>query len=492
MSTTPVNQTLSGYWQQIPADTPATVRQPRRQTKIVCTLGPSSTAPDVILALARAGMDVARLNFSHGTHADHAARIQAVRDAAAEVDRPIAVLADLCGPKIRVRGLDAPLSVTAGQHLVLSGVAAPAAAGFAISFSGLAECVSPGDPILIDDGLVRLRTELVDGTDVHCVVEVGGRVLPNKGVNLPGTALPIAAMTEKDATDLGFALAHGADLVALSFVRSAEDMLDLRRCIQRAGSQAATVAKIEKAEAVTQLDAIVEASDAIMVARGDLGVEVGVSKVPLIQKRIIECARRHGRAVITATQMLESMIDRPEPTRAEASDVANAIIDGTSAVMLSAETASGRFPLEAVGVLDTVAREVEPSLGHQTAGDGQADLPSVLAASACDVAHRINARLIAVPTETGATAREVARSHPSMPVVAASSDPALLRRLALEWGVVPIQIPSVGSAEMVWNEILHAIRARDLAGAGDTVVFTGRTELSLPGQTTHVLVHRLA
>jgi pyruvate kinase len=190
--------------------------------------------------------------------------------------------------------------------------------------------------------------------------------------------------------------------------------------------------------------------------------------------------------------MLESMIDRPEPTRAEASDVANAIIDGTSAVMLSAETASGRFPLEAVGVLDTVALEVEPSLGHQTAGDYQADLPSVLAASACQVAHRIDATLIAVPTETGATAREVARSRPSMPVVAASSDPALLRRLALEWGVVPIQIPAVGSAEMVWNEILSAIRTHDLAGVGDTVVFTGRTELSLPGQTTHVLVHRLA
>ena len=299
-------------------------------------------------------------------------------------------------------------------------------------------------------------------------------------------------MTEKDAADLGFALAHGADLVALSFVRSAGDMLDLRRCIEQAGSRAATVAKIEKAEAVTELEAIVEASDAVMVARGDLGVEVGVSKVPLIQKRIIECARRHGRAVITATQMLESMVDRPEPTRAEASDVANAIIDGTSAVMLSAETASGRFPLEAVGVLDTVAREVEPSLGREPVGDGLADLPSVLAASACDVAHRIDARLIAVPTETGATAREVVRSRPSMPVVAASSDPALLRRLALDWGVVPIQIPVVGSAEMVWNEILHAIRARDLAGAGEAVVFTGRTELSLPGQTTHVLVHRLA
>ena len=492
MGPTPVNQTLSGYWQQIPAVPAAELRQPRRQTKIVCTLGPSSTDPDVILALARAGMDVARLNFSHGAHADHAARIRAVRDAAAEVGRPIAVLADLCGPKIRVRGLDAPLTVTAGDHLVLSRAAAPSAVGFAISFSGLADCVSPGDPILIDDGLIRLRAERVDGDDVHCVVEVGGRVLPNKGVNLPGTVLPIAAMTEKDATDLGFALAHGADLVALSFVRSAEDMLDLRRCIERAGSSAATVAKIEKAEAVSDLEAIVPASDAVMVARGDLGVEVGVSKVPLIQKRIIECARRHGRAVITATQMLESMIDRPEPTRAEASDVANAIIDGTSALMLSAETASGGFPLEAVGVLDTIAREVEPALGFERAGDDHTDLPSVLAASASEVAQRIGATLIAVPTETGATAREVARSRPSLPIVAASSDPALLRRLAIEWGVVPIEIPAVGSAEMVWNEVLHAIRARDLARAGETVVFTGRTELRLPGQTTHVLVHRLA
>ena len=492
MSTTPVNETLSGYWQQLPASTADESRQPRRQTKIVCTLGPSTSAPDVVLALARAGMNVARLNFSHGTHADHADRIRAVHDAAAQVDRPIAVLADLCGPKIRVAGLDAPLAVEADDRLVLCGGTAAAEGRIGISFSGLTECVVPGDPILIDDGLVRLRAEHVDAAGVHCLVEVGGRILPNKGVNLPGTVLRISAMTEKDATDLAFALACDVDLVALSFVRSAADMHDLRARLEHAGSRAGTVAKIEKSEAIANLGAIVRASDAVMVARGDLGVEVGVSKVPLIQKRIIECAREHGRAVITATQMLESMIERPVPTRAEASDVANAIIDGTSAVMLSAETASGRFPLEAVAVLDTIAREVEPALAVERAGGDRNELPSVLAASACDVAHRIGATLIAVPTETGATAREVARSRPAVPVVAASSDPALLRRLALEWGVVPIEIPAVGSAEMVWNEILRCIRSRELAGPGETVVFTGRTELNLPGQTTHVLVHRLA
>ena len=485
-----LNQTLSGYWQQIRLEPSAPARAPGRHTKIVCTLGPASSSDEMVLALARAGMDVARLNFSHGSHDDHAARMRAVRSASAELDRPIAVLADLCGPKIRVVGLESARLVETGDTLILGGVG-EAGTDLAISFEGLADCVTAGDPILIDDGLVRLRVEEAQGGRIRCRVEVGGRILPNKGVNLPGTVLPISSMTDKDLSDLAFALAAGVDLVALSFVRRAADMTDLRRRIDEAGSRAMTVAKIEKAEAVADLEPIIEASDAVMVARGDLGVEIGVSKVPLIQKRIIECARRSGRAVITATQMLESMIDRPEPTRAEASDVANAIIDGTSAVMLSAETASGAHPLEAVMVMDTIAREVEPSLQHHQAAEMTGELPAVLAASACEIAHRIGATVIAVPTETGSTAREVVRSRPGTSVVAASSDPIVLRQLALEWGVVPIQVPAFDSAEMLWQEIVHMIEARDLARAGETIVFTGRTELSLPGQTTHVLVHRL-
>jgi pyruvate kinase len=337
-----------------------------------------------------------------------------------------------------------------------------------------------------------MRVEDTLGDLVTCRVEVGGRILPNKGVNLPGTALPISSLTEKDLTDLAFALDAGVDLVALSFVRRAADMSDLRQRIDGAGSHALTVAKIEKAEAVADLDAIIEVSDVVMVARGDLGVEIGVSKVPLIQKRIIDQARRSGKAVITATQMLESMIDRPEPTRAEASDVANAIIDGTSAVMLSAETASGAYPLEAVTMMHTIALEVEPSLPQRHAEQMNGGLPAVLAASACEIAQRIGATVIAVPTETGSTAREVARLRPGTQVVAASSDTTVLRQLALEWGVVPIMVPVVDSAEMLWLEIVQAIEARNLAQAGETIVFTGRTELALPGQTTHVLVHRLA
>jgi pyruvate kinase len=492
MSTSTSNQTLSGYWQQIRAEPAPPARTPGRHTKIVCTLGPSSSSAEMVLALARAGMDVARLNFSHGSHDDHAARLLAVRAAAAQLDRPIAVLADLCGPKIRVLGLESARLVEAGDSVTLRGGVGSAGTHLGVSFAGLAECVTAGDPILIDDGLVRMRVENTLGDLVTCRVEVGGRVLPNKGVNLPGTALPISSLTEKDLTDLAFALDADVDFVALSFVRRAADMTDLRQRIDGAGSHALTVAKIEKAEAVADLDAIIEASDAVMVARGDLGVEIGVSKVPLIQKRIIDQARRSGKAVITATQMLESMIDRAEPTRAEASDVANAIIDGTSAVMLSAETASGAYPLEAVTMMHTIALEVEPSLPQRHAEQMNGALPSVLAASACEIAQRIGVTVIAVPTETGSTAREVARLRPGTQVVAASSDTTVLRQLALEWGVVPIMVPVFDSAEMLWLEIVQAIEARNLAQAGETIVFTGRTELALPGQTTHVLVHRMA
>ena len=345
--------------------------------------------------------------------------------------------------------------------------------------------------MLIDDGRIRARAVGSDGTRLLCRVEVGGTIAPSKGVNLPSSSLPIPALTEKDRADLEFALGAGADYVALSFVRTAEDVAELRSLIEAAGSSARIIAKIEKAEAVVNLDAIIEASDAVMVARGDLGVEIGVAQVPLVQKRIIERARAAGRAVITATQMLETMIDEPEPTRAEVSDVANAILDGTSAVMLSAETAAGAFPLQAVAQMDAIARSVEPSLDYERRVRAGADVAEILTHGACDLADDVGAPVIAVSTETGATARLVSRFRPQAPIVAAAKNAGVLQQLALEWAVVPILVDEPPSIEAGWADIIARVLEHGLAQAGDTIVLTGRADFPLGGATNHVFLHRV-
>jgi pyruvate kinase len=462
-----------------------------RRTKIVCTLGPATSEPEMIFELAAAGMDVARLNFSHGTHDEHFARLRAVRAAQERLGRPIAVLADLCGPKIRLAGLLDQRHVATGDILVLTepDLVRPGEVG--VTFPGLAEAVAPGDEVLIDDGRIRCRAEASDGARLRCRVEIGGILAPSKGVNLPSTSLSIPALTPKDELDLEFVFAEDVDFVALSFVRSADDVLELRHRLNKVGSAARIVAKIEKAEAVANLDAIVEASDAVMVARGDLGVEIGVSQVPLVQKHIIRRARESGRAVITATQMLESMIHEAEPTRAEASDVANAILDGTSAVMLSAETAAGAYPLRAVEVMDTIARTVEPSLGYERRGPETDDIADILTHAACDLAEDVGAAAIAVPTETGATARRVSRFRPQRPIVAASASATVRQQLALEWAVVPVAVAEPASVEQGWAEILSEVVRQGFAVSGDTVVLTGRAEVPIGGATRHVSLHRV-
>jgi pyruvate kinase len=480
---------LTETWKTI---APAIVRPSIRRTKIVCTLGPATTDPETIFELAVAGMDVARLNFSHGSHDEHFERLAAVRMAQERLGRPIAVLADLCGPKIRIAGLREPVQVTAGDRLVLTDPERAEAGELGVTFAALlAEVVAPGDEVLIDDGRIRARAEGSDGTRLLCRVEVGGIVKPNKGVNLPSSLLPIPALTDKDRADLEFALAAGVDYVGLSFVRTADDVAELRSLIDDARSSARIVAKIEKAEAVLNLDAIIEASDAVMVARGDLGVEIGVSQVPLVQKHIIERSRDAGRAVITATQMLESMIHDPEPTRAEVSDVANAILDGTSAVMLSAETAAGAFPLRAVAQMDAIARSVEPSLQYERRVTVGTDVAAMLAHAACDLADDIGAAVIAVPTETGATARLVSRSRPQGPIVAAARNAGVLQQLALEWAVVPLVVHEPLSVEVGWADIIGCVHDQGLAQPGDTIVLTGRADVQLGGSTNHVFLHRV-
>jgi pyruvate kinase len=317
----------------------------RRRTKIVATIGPVSTNRDTLRALVAAGMDGARLNFSHGDHADHAERMGLVREVQEEVGRPLAVIADLQGPKFRVAALPAPIRVTKGEEVTLVGSESALDGCIAVSPAVIGDVLQAGHDVLIDDGLIRLRVEEMNGGRARCSVLVGGMISSNKGVNLPGVPVPIPSLTRKDVIDLEFALGIGADFVALSFVRSAADVRDLRKLIDDAGSTARVIAKIEKAEAVDALDAVLAEADGVMVARGDLGVEIGPAAVPLIQKRIILRALERGKPVITATQMLESMIHQAEPTRAEASDVANAVLDGSSALMLSGETAVGEFPI---------------------------------------------------------------------------------------------------------------------------------------------------
>jgi pyruvate kinase len=481
---------LTETWKTI---APTAVRPTIRRTKIVCTLGPATTDPETIFELAVAGMDVARLNFSHGSHDEHLDRLTAVRVAQDRLGRPIAVLADLCGPKIRVEGLREPLRVAAGDALVLTEPQRAQPGELGVTFAALlARVVAPGEEVLIDDGRIRARAEGSDGPRLICRVEVGGTVGPSKGVNLPSSALPIPALTEKDRADLQFALTVGADYVALSFVRTADEVRELRSLIDAAGSSARIIAKIEKAEALVNLDAIIEAADAVMVARGDLGVEIGVSQVPLAQKRIIKRARDAGRAVITATQMLESMIHESEPTRAEVSDVANAILDGTSAVMLSAETAAGDFPLRAVAQMDAIARSVEPSLAYERRVTAGADVAEILTHGACDLADDVGAPVIVVPTETGATARLVSRFRPQGPIVAAAKSVCVLQQLALEWAVVPLLVDESPSLDASWANIIGRVLEHGLAQPGETIVLTGRAEVPFGGSTNHVFVHRVA
>ncbi|MGH3074564.1 MAG: pyruvate kinase, partial [Gaiellales bacterium] len=404
-----------------------------RRTKIVCTIGPATASAEMVEQLAWSGMDAARLNFSHGNHDSHLASIQAVRRAQELIGRPLAVIADLQGPKLRIAAGAQPRSVIAGDMLVFGSGDGAAVGELGVTFDGLADVAAPGQEILIADGAVRVRVTDVRGGRVETRVEVGGLVSAGKGMNLPGIQLPIPSMTEKDATDLAFALEHGVDYVALSFVRTAEDVTGLRDRIDAAGAGVRVIAKIEKGEAIEHLDAIVEASDGVMVARGDLGVEIGAAEVPLVQKLIIRTARDAGRTVITATQMLESMIHQPEPTRAEASDVANAVLDGTSAVMLSGETAAGSYPLEAVATMHRIVRAVEPSLEYQERRRRkEGETSAILAHAACDIAEELDATVIGCPTQSGSTPRHVSKFRPPRPIVAACPDQAVLQQLAEE------------------------------------------------------------
>ena len=462
-----------------------------RRTKIVATIGPACASPDVLRSLISAGMDAARLNLSHGAHEDHAAWARLVRELQEESRKPLAVIADLQGPKIRVGTLAEPLPLPTGGEVTVVYADSAQDGELPIAPSVVGEVLRPGHEVLIDDGLVRLRVDEVEHERARCGVVVGGTVRSQKGVNLPGVPIPIPSLTRKDLDDLEFALGIGVDYVALSFVRSAADVRDLKALLDQEGSSAHVIAKVEKSEAIDALDDILAETDAVMVARGDLGVEIGPAVVPLLQKRIILRALERGKPVITATQMLESMIHHPEPTRAEASDVANAILDGTSAVMLSAETATGEFPVQAVQTMDRIAHAIEPSLGYRHQIPEATEDPTIgnaMSNAACDIAEALGAAAMLVPTFTGKTASAVARLRPRRPIIGLSHHDWAVRQMALEWGVTPRLIAESANVEDLWDSSLEAARESGLVGEGDTVVITAGTAVNIPGSTNVIKV----
>src|SRR6266542_4454900 len=469
----------------------------RTRTKLVATLGPASSDAAVIGAMVDAGLDVARLNFSHGEPAEHRERLSIARRAATERGASLAVLADLQGPKIRVgvlAGDGYPLPAGASCELIAGASSAPPPA-IPVTYGQLAEDLRPGDRVLLDDGAIELEVRSVSGRRVACVVRRGGTVRSRKGVNLPGVRVSAPSLTAKDRKDLVTAIGAGVDYLALSFVRRAGDVTGAKRAIAELGADVPLVAKLERPEAIEHLDGILDAADAVMVARGDLGVELAVEKVPPLQKEIIARANACGVPVITATQMLESMVSSQRPTRAEASDVANAVFDGTDAVMLSQETAIGAYPAEAVATMRRIAEEAEstPSLLHPppAPSGGPLDVASTTCTAAVQAAADLGARAIVAFTETGATARYVSRFRPRVPIVGLTPHEATRRRMAMYWGVraLPPVDPHLEMGEMV-QQADQRLRAAGVASEGDLIVLVAGTP-GLRAATNRMIVHRL-
>lgn len=460
-----------------------------RRAKIVCTMGPAVDSLDALRSLVEAGMDVARLNFSHGTAEEHRRRVEQIRAVSLELKKPIAILQDLCGPKIRT-GFEGPSLVEAGATVSLVEGSSGSADTIAIDYQGLTEDVRPGDRILLGDGQVELEVVLIREFRVETRVLHGGAVRSRMGVNLPSKRVRLSALTDKDRRDLEVGLDIGVDLVALSFVRHADDIRELRQLMEVHGRVTPIVAKIETPSAVEQIDPIVRAADAVMVARGDLGVELPPEMVPVMQKEIIGTCRRHQRPVIVATEMLQSMVDAPRPTRAEASDVAGAIFDGADAVMLSAETATGSYPLRACAMMDRIIRQAESSRFYNPLPSEPGDsTPEAIANAACDVAKTIHASILVALTESGGTARLISKARPPAPILALSPDEKTLRRLALYWGVIPRYLDmSGGDVDQLVRRASGVLKELGLAQAGQRFVMTYGAPIGLRGSTSAIRV----
>jgi pyruvate kinase len=463
-----------------------------RRTKIVATLGPSSSSPEMIERLFRAGADVFRLNFSHGTYENHAANVAIVRALETSAGRPIGLLADVQGPKLRIgRFGGGRIHLSQGQSFRLDMDPTPGdVRRVQLPHTEIMAAAGPETTLLLDDGKVRLRVNRNRGDHLECEVLTGGALSDRKGVNVPDIMLSIPALTEKDRLDLDFALGQGVDFVGLSFVQRPEDVAEAKEI---AAGRAWIVAKIEKPQALDHLDAILDLADAAMVARGDLGVELPPEEVPLAQKRIIRAARARGKPVIVATQMLESMINAPAPTRAEASDVAGAVFDGTDAVMLSAETAAGQFPLEAVDMMDRIVTRVEQDDGWRVLTDTgcpspDANASGAISAAASQVARTIGAKAIAPCTDSGSTALRVARSRPVPPIMAMCTDHAVARRLAVAWGVHAVVVPIMHGMSEAVQRATKLAREEGFARYGEVIVVVGGVPFGQAGTTNSLRV----
>ncbi|HEY9388830.1 MAG TPA: pyruvate kinase [Mycobacteriales bacterium] len=465
-----------------------------RRTKIVCTIGPATATPERIGALVRAGMDVARLNFSHGTHADHAEAYRMVRAVAEETGHAVGVLADLQGPKIRLgRFAGGSADWLVGQPVVVTTEPVLGSADrVCTTYRELPADVGPGDRLLVDDGRLVLEVREVRGGDVCCVVREGGRVSDHKGLSLPGVRLSVPVLSDKDEEDLRFALSTGVDLVALSFVRSAGDVEPAHRVMDSVGRRVPLIAKVERPEAVDELDEIIETFDGLMIARGDLGVEMPLEQVPIVQKRAVALCREMAKPCIVATQMLDSMIENARPTRAEASDVANAVLDGADAVMLSGETSVGRHPVEAVQTMVRIVETVDagpfevPALRHRPHTKGGA-----ISAAARDVGEVLGAGALVCFTQSGDTVRRLARFRSRLPLLAFTPERSVRRQLALTWGVRTFLVPPVRNTDEMVRQVQEVLLSLGLLDRGDQVVIVAGSPPGVPGSTNAMRVWRL-
>lgn len=469
-----------------------------RRTKIVCTIGPATAGEAQLRALVEAGANVARLNFSHGDYDSHAKTIERLRRIGGEFHRPVALLQDLCGPKIRLGQLPPEgIEIQTGQEVSfvlqeegdgIDNIPLPAPVVFAM--------LRTGEPMSINDGRVKLNVIERDADRIRAVATIGGQISTRKGVNLPDTYLPVTSVTEKDLEDLRFGIQQGVDWVAISFVRNALDLEPVRRTIESSKKKIRIIAKIEKREAVEGLDEILQVADGIMVARGDLGVEMPFDRVPIVQKEIVRKCNHIGKPVIVATQMLESMIEAPDPTRAEATDVANSILDGTDAVMLSGETAVGKHPIAAVETLDKIAIQTETILEAKSfkllRSEGEEiSVTEAVAESVCRMSSLVGAKAILCNTSSGGTARLVSKYRPKTPIIAFTPEEETYKQLALTWGVQPFLIEKVKTADEMLFVVVQAARSMEIAEPGDKVVITSGLPVGMSGSTSLVKVHTI-
>ncbi|MFN5873931.1 MAG: pyruvate kinase [Aphanizomenon sp.] len=472
------------------------LRDSQRRTKIVATIGPATSSPEMLKAIIEAGATTLRLNFSHGTHADHQRSIRLIRQTAFELNRPVAILQDLQGPKIRLgRFENGSIILAKGDRFILTNRPVEGTQEIScVTYNYLAEEVPVGANILLDDGKVEMVVEEINREkgDLHCRVTVPGKLSNNKGVNFPGVYLSIKAMTDKDREDLMFGLDQGVDWVALSFVRNPQDIIEIKELISSAGKNVPVVAKIEKHEAIEQMEAVLSLCDGVMVARGDLGVELPAEDVPVLQKRLIATANRLGIPIITATQMLDSMVSNPRPTRAEVSDVANAILDGTDAVMLSNETAVGSFPVEAVATMARIAERIEQeetlNTNSRLSRDNRRSIPNAISQAVGQIAENLGAAAIMTLTQSGATARNVSKFRPKTPILAITPHVNVARQLQMVWGVRPLLVLELPSTGQTFQAAINVAQEKNLLSEGDLVVMTAGTLQGVSGSTDLIKV----